>query len=417
MFLQLTNSIKQALYSIKSNKLRSILTMLGMIIGVASVIVLLAAGKGSQSLVLARVQGLGSNIIFIQAGGSGSQRGGVPGASFGGTTKTLTMADLTALKDKELAPSVKSASGYTSTIRNTFKINDTDQVSVNTQGRDTAYFSQRNFTLEEGSLWTEEDEKALNAVAVLGSNAKTNLFPDTTESVIGKKIKIKGQSFEIIGVLQATGSSLGGSSDDDGILVPLQTAQKLLLGVNYLQGIQVEATTADSVPFAQGEIEALLRSKHEIAADKNDDFTLRTQQETLDTLSSITEVQTLFLAAIAAISLVVGGIGIMNIMLVVVTERTKEIGLRKAIGASRQDVLLQFLIESVVVTIFGGSIGILIGLVGSYIVSNFGGWAFSIDFESIGLAFGVSAVFGVIFGLYPANKASKLDPIDALRYE
>lgn len=417
MFLQLTNSIKQALYSIRSNKLRSMLTMLGMIIGVASVIVLLSAGNGAQSLILSRVQGLGSNIIFVQSGGSGSVRGGAPGASFGATTKTLTNADLIALRNKEFTPSIKSASGYTSTIRNTFKVNDTDQVSVSVQGRDTAFFAQRNFTLEQGSLWNDEDDKALSAVAVLGSTARTNIFGENAGNVIGKKIKIKGQSFEVIGVLQATGSSLGGVSDDENVLVPLQTAQKLLLGINYLQGIQIEAISADDVQPAIAEIEALLRSRHEIAPDKSDDFTTRTQQETLDTLTSITGVLTLFLAAIAAISLIVGGIGIMNIMLVVVTERTKEIGLRKAIGASRQDVLLQFLIESIVVTLFGGTIGIVIGLVGSYIVGRFGGWSFSIDFQAIGLAFSVSGIFGLLFGLYPANKASKLDPIDALRYE
>lgn len=420
MILQLGNNIKQAYTSIKSNKLRSILTMLGIIIGVGSVIVLLAAGKGAQRLILQQVEDLGSNIIFILPGGDGGQRNGPPASSRGIIVKTLKLSDAEAIMKKGNVPSARRVSSFTGLSRSQISLGDNRELTINAQGRDRVYFEMKNFTLSEGRIWSTSEEKSLAKVAVLGFKAKKNIFGADAGNVVGQRIKVKNQNFQIIGVLGEKGSGLGaafGQTDDENIIVPVEVAQKYLLGTDYISGMQIEAVSEDQIEPAITQATALLRDRHNIREGKENDFSVRTQKEALSILSTITDVFTLFLAAVAAISLIVGGIGIMNIMLVVVTERTKEIGLRKAIGARRKDILLQFLIESIMVTLVGGTIGISFGLLGSFGLAKVGGWPFELDFSAIGLAFGVSAVFGIVFGLYPANKASKLNPIDALRFE
>ena len=421
MFLQILNNFKQALFSIESNKMRSVLTMLGIIIGVASVIVLLAAGKGAQRLILAQVEDLGSNIIFALAGGDGGQRRGPPASARGIIVKTLKLSDAEALANPLNVPAVGRVSSFTGLSRTQLKIgNNDEEIGVTAQGRDRNFFIMRSYKLKEGRFWTEREEKGLSRVAILGGKAKKNIFGENAGNIAGKRIKLKNQSFEIIGVLEEKGSALGGAfgqTDDENVIVPVEVAQKYLLGVEYISGIMLEAKTAESIDSAIAEVQKVLRNRHQIRTGKEDDFSIRTQKDAIDILGTITGVFTLFLAAIAAISLIVGGIGIMNIMLVVVTERTKEIGLRKAIGAKRRDILFQFLVESVTITMVGGVLGIVIGLLGSFGLSKAGGWAFEVDMSAIALAVTVSAVFGIGFGLYPANKASKLNPIDALRYE
>ncbi|MFN7160100.1 MAG: ABC transporter permease [Candidatus Gracilibacteria bacterium] len=420
MILQLGNNIKQALSSIRSNKLRSILTMLGIIIGVGSVIVLLAAGKGAQHLILQQVEDLGSNIIFILPGGDGGQRTGPPASARGIIVKTLTLSDAEAIMQKGNVPSASRVSTFTGLTRTQISLGNGKELSINAQGRDRTYFEMKNFTLASGRIWNSSEEKSLAKVAILGHKAKVNIFGEDSGNVVGQRIKVKNQNFQIIGVLSDTGGGLGaafGQADDENIIVPVEVAQKYLLGVDYLAGLQIEAVSESQITPAIDQATKLLRDRHNIREGRENDFSIRTQKEALDILGTITSVFTLFLAAVAAISLIVGGIGIMNIMLVVVTERTKEIGLRKAIGARRKDILLQFLIESISVTLVGGTIGIAIGLLGSLGLAQAGGWPFELDLSAIALAFGVSAVFGIVFGLYPANKASKLNPIDALRYE
>lgn len=420
MFAQTLSNIKQALTSLRTSKLRTALTMLGMIIGVASVILLLAAGKGAQQLILKQVQDLGSNVVYFVPGGDGGERRGPPAAVRGVIVKSMKMRDADALRRSARAIGISNVSTSTGRTAASFKKPGEEEVTVSAQGRDRAYFDIRNLTFSEGRVWSTDDEESVKKVAVIGDKAKEKIFGKGAKSVLGERIKIKEQTFEVVGVLAPKDDGIGGAfgqSDSDAILVPTQTSQQYLLGVDYLAGITFEVDEGQDVEAVITKVENILRANHKIKGDEENDFSIRTQQDIVDLISTITGVFTLFLASIAAISLIVGGIGIMNIMLVVVSERTKEIGLRKAIGAKRRDLLTQFLIESLTITLFGGMIGVVIGLIGSFLLSLVGGWTFTFDVEGILLAVGVSAFFGIAFGLYPANKASKMDPIEALRYE
>lgn len=414
MLLQITSAWKQAVRSLRSSKMRSLLTMLGIIIGVGSVIVMITVGKGAERLILSEIEGLGSNLVFLISGEEGASQ--VSSAS----TQSVTVEDLEYMsKNKGQVPSLKRIAGFTTSFRGQFQEGDNEEVGVNVMGVQRDYFYMSNLELEEGLFWTESDENALRKVAVLGQNAKKNIFGEDVGSVLGERIKMKGQQYKIVGILAEKGGGVGsalGDDTQDNIYVSLPAAQKLLLGTgDYVWGALMEATNENTIESLQKEVTEVLRRRHKLKAEDEDDFQLMSQEQFTEILGTATGVFTVFLSALAGISLLVGGIGIMNIMLVVVTERTREIGLRKAIGGKRSDILIQFLIESLIITGIGGIIGIIGGLALSALVAYVGNLAFILDWNVVVLAFGVSALFGVTFGMYPANKASKLDPIQALR--
>ena len=412
MILQISSAWRQAIRSLRASKLRSLLTMLGMIIGVGSVIVMLTVGKGAQRLILDEIEGLGSNLVFLISGAEGNLSSA--------TAKSVTNEDLEyILRNKNAVPSLKRAGGFTSVYREQMKIGNNPEVGVGVQGVQREYFFMTNLTAGEGIFWSEADEQGVKKVAVLGANAKKNIFGEDAGNIVGKQIKIKGQNYRIVAVLGEKGSSIAsalGDDTQDNIYVPATAAQKLLLGTNTnLWGAMLEARDKDSITSLKNEVTAVLRDRHKLKEGTDDDFRVSTQEQFSEILGTATGVFTLFLSAIAAISLFVGGIGIMNIMLVVVTERTREIGLRKAIGAKRTDILVQFLIEALLITGLGGLIGIVGGLGLSALIAMLGHLTFILDVTTIAMAFDISAFFGIFFGMYPANKASKLDPIAALR--
>lgn len=410
MLLQVSSALRQALRSIRTSKMRSVLTMLGIIIGVGSVIVMLTVGQGAQRLILAEIEGLGSNLVILMSGEEGS-------SSF---TQTITNDDLEYMqRNKGQAPSLKQYASFSGTYRAQMQVGSNPEVGVGVTGVHRNYFAMTNVAIGEGMMWSEEDENAMKKVAVIGRNALKNIFGENSGSVVGERLKIKGQTYRITGVLADSSSSVAsmlGDDTQDNIYVPVTTAQKVLLGTsNTLMGAMLEATNEQSIESLKNEVTEVLRRRHKLKDDMADDFQIISLDEFTEILGTATGVFTMFLSAIAGISLIVGGIGIMNIMLVVVTERTREIGLRKAIGAKRTDILIQFLIEALIITGLGGIIGIVGGLALAYIIAQLGGLVFILDWTIIIMAFTVSALFGVFFGMYPANKASKLDPIKALR--
>jgi len=413
MIVPLTSAWKQALRSLGASKLRSILTMLGIIIGVGSVIMMLTVGKGAERLILSEIENLGSNLVFLISGPEGSR-------SLAAVTKSVTAEDLAYMeRNKGQVPSLKRSAGFTSVYREQFQVGNNPEVGVGVMGVQRNYVFMTNLEIGQGVMWSLEDEAAMKKVALIGGKAKTNIFGENAGNVVGKSLRIKGQNYRIVAELADTSSSVASALGDDtadNIYVPLKTAQHLLLGVgDYVWGAMLEATSKESITSLTNEVTAVLRRRHKLKEGVDNDFQVTTQEQFTEILGTATGVFTLFLSAIAGISLLVGGIGIMNIMLVVVTERTREIGLRKAIGAKRSDILVQFLIETLLITGLGGLIGILGGLGLSYVVANLGGLVFIFDPMLVLMAFGVSALFGIFFGMYPANKASKLDPIVALR--
>lgn len=421
MLIQFLMTLRQSFASLAANTLRSLLTMLGIIIGISSVIIMLSAGQGAQRLLVSQVEDLGSNVVYMYAGGDGGARRGPPAAVRGVVTKTMKMSDVEELRRLEKNLGIRNVSAITSTSSITVKREGEEkEIRIGVQGRDRAYAATRDLTFAEGSMWSAEQEAGLAKVAVLGHNAKKDLFGEDAGSVVGKPLRIKGQTFRIVGVLaedDAGITSLFGQGEADVILVPVEVVQRYVLGIDFLSGLMFEVVDGDRQEEAIDTVAAILRDNHKLREGEENDFSTRTQDDIITVFTTITSVFSVFLASIAAISLFVGGIGIMNIMLVSVTERTKEIGLKKALGAQRASILLQFIIEALVLTLVGGAIGIVVGLLGSFGFSIVGGWDFVIDLGAVGLAVGVSAAFGLVFGFYPAWKASKLDPIDALRYE
>lgn len=421
MIADILLTMRQAFGSLSGNKLRSLLTMLGIIIGISSVIVMLSAGQGAQQLLVSQVEDLGSNVVYMYAGGDGGARRGPPAAVRGVITKTMKLRDVEELQRLEKNLGIRNVSGFTSPSSVTMKRPGEDkEIRIGVQGRDRAYFTIRDLTFAEGALWSADQEASLAKVAVIGANAKDEIFGENAGNVVGESLRIKGQTFRIVGVLELSDggvTSLFGQGEDDTILVPPEVAQKYLLGIDYLSGLMFEAVSAETQEASIERVADILRENHKIREGQENDFSIRSQDEIIEVFTVITSVFSIFLASIAAISLFVGGIGIMNIMLVSVTERTKEIGLKKALGAPRRSILLQFIIESLVLTLVGGAIGIVLGLLGSWGIALLGGWDFFIDGGAVLLAVSVSAAFGLVFGFYPAWKASKLDPIDALRYE
>jgi putative ABC transport system permease protein len=408
--------IRTASRGLNANKMRSTLTVLGIIIGVAAVISLMSIGRGSQSAITANIESLGTNLLFVRPGATNT--GGVRGAQ--GSQTSLTLEDAEALLDSSLAPSVKAVAPQVQTFAQIIagKQNTYTQII----GVTPEFQSVRNYSVATGTFITASDVKNKTLTVVLGSEVAETLFPD--ENPVGQTVRISSRQFKVIGVLESKGST-GMESSDDVIFAPITTVQTRLYsqrtssGSQSVSTIYVQVTSAKETDAAIEQITTILRQRHDITSE--DDFTITSQQDTIDALQESTQVWVLFLGAISGISLLVGGIGIMNIMLVSVTERTREIGIRKSIGAKRRDILLQFLVESSILSLVGGAIGVLIGWGVSLLVSgiSLGGTAITtvISADILILAVSVSAAIGIVFGLYPAYRAARLNPIEALRYE
>lgn len=411
------DALKTATRSLTHGKMRSILTMLGIVIGIASVIVLMSIGQSAQDLILGQVQGIGSNLIIITPGAPNNGKFSSPASAQGIVITSLQQRDVDALQRE---PSVSASAALVSGQAEVVYGNNNKVVSY--QGVTPNMFSVRNLTVGKGFAFTKADVDSGNHVVVIGPDLANTLF-GATLNPIDKTIRVKNVSFRVVGVLSKGGVGAFGVDQGNIVIMPITVAQKQLLGISYLNVILVQANASYDIDFAKSRVTSTLRQDHSITDPNKDDFTIQTQADVLAILGSITSILTLFLAAIASISLVVGGIGIMNIMLVAVTERTREIGLRKAVGATDKDILQQFLIESVLLTSLGGIIGITLGavIVGLvyFIISTFFsiGWVFAFPISAVILALAVSGVAGIAFGIYPARKAGKKNPIDALRYE
>jgi putative ABC transport system permease protein len=400
----------EALESLSANKLRSGLTIIGIVIGVAAVIAIVSIGRGAQNTITGSIQGIGTNLLFILSGGSENVR----------NPKPLTLGDAQAIDDPFQAPSV---SGVAPILRGTAEVTAGGQSTTTTlEGITPDYGPVRNQNVTEGSFITEENILGRASVVLLGTQVADNLF-GRTEGLVGETVRIEGQPFRVIGVLESKGGS-SFNNQDDLVMIPLTTAQTRLLPrptLDQVDMIIAQATSAEAVPNANDEIAQILRTRHRTAIGA-DDFTILTQEDFLSTAETITGVLTIFLGGIAAISLLVGGIGIMNIMLVSVTERTREIGLRKAVGARRIDILIQFLTESSLLSLFGGLIGVGLGAVIAAIVERIAAAngtpiTPAIGIDTILMATLFSTAVGLFFGLYPANRAAGLEPVEALRYE
>jgi putative ABC transport system permease protein len=418
-------TIKLVIRNLLARKGRSSLTILGIVIGVAGVITIIALGAGAQSLVLGQVKSLGSNLLYIQPGSSNAN--GPPSQLFGLVITTLTNDDADALRDKGRIPHAGTVSASVmgaATV--TWGI---ESVDTNFVGTDFHYPEEINFTMREGSFYSAQEDSGNANVVVLGSLVADELFGPSGTDPVGQVVKVKstsqkepgGIALRVIGVVNERGSTFF-QNQDDMIVMPLGIGQKQLLGIHYLQGIGIKVDSADTVSSTKADVKALLMERHHIKEDVDADFVIRDQAEAINILSSITNALELFLTSMAGIALVVGGIGILNIMLVTVAERTREIGLRKAVGATDSAIRNQFLLEAGTLTLLGGVVGIVLGVIVSFLAAlamrALGyDWAFVISITSVVLAVGVSILTGVIFGLYPALKASKLDPIEALRYE
>lgn len=403
-----TNLFKIAIRALNNNKLRAFLTMLGIIIGVASVIAMLAIGQGSKRSIQQQISEMGSNMIMIHPGAE--MRGGV--RQDPSSMQTLKLENYETLRDEcnflsAISPNV-SASGQLIAGANNYP--------SSVSGVSIGYLTIRQLTVEQGEMFTEEDIRAAAKVCVIGKTIANNLFPDGNDPV-GKVIRCNQVPMRIIGVLKAKGYNSMGMDQDDVVLAPYTTVMKRLLAQTYLSGIFASALTEDMTDKAVDEITAALRREHKLKDSDNDDFTIRTQQELSSMLNSTTDLMTSLLACIAGISLVVGGIGIMNIMYVSVTERTREIGLRMSVGARGIDILSQFLIESILISITGCLLGVILGCGASFIIKTVAHWPVFIQPWSVLLSFAVCTLTGVFFGWYPAKKAADLDPIEALRYE
>jgi putative ABC transport system permease protein len=396
--------IRLALRTLMSNKIRTFLTMLGIIIGVAAVIAMISLGEGAKMQVSRTIEGLGSNLLIVSPGQKKFRHVRT------GIEETLTIEDAAAI-EKEI-PLIKSISPEIFQVEQVKYGNKNSNTSV--LGTAPEYINIRNFKIKEGRFFNKEDVNFLRRVAVLGDTVKNDLFGEGTP--IGKFIKIRGTNFQVIGVLEAKGQTTWFNPDDQ-ILIPISTALKRLFGVTYVRSISLQAVSMDRLEDAAREVEKLLLKRHRIAKGEEPDFNVRTQLEMLSSMREITKTFTYLLGGIASVSLLVGGIGIMNIMLVSVTERTREIGIRKAIGAKNKYILKQFLIESVIICLIGGIIGIGLGIAISWIISSLGEWKTVVAPYSIILAFAFSIAVGIFFGLYPARRAAMLDPIKALHYE
>ena len=407
--MNITNLFKIALRAIAANKLRSFLTMLGIIIGVASVIAMLAIGQGSKQSIQQNIAEMGSNMIMIHPGQDRGPGGARQDAS---AMQSLKLKDYETLAEQTkylaaISPNV-SASGQF--------INGNNNTPSSIYGVTPDYLEIRQLKVEDGEFFTEEDIKTSAKVCVIGRTVADNLFTNG-EDPVGKVIRYKQIPFRIVGVLKSKGYNSFGMDQDDLVLAPYTTVMKRILSVTYLQGINASALTEDMTDLAIEEVTALLRQNHRIGEMDEDDFTIRSQQEMAEMMNSTSDTMTILLLVVACISLIVGGIGIMNIMYVSVTERTKEIGLRMSVGARGIDILNQFLIESVLLSVTGGIIGVVVGVGAAVGINVFAHWPIQIQPWSVLISFAVCSATGIFFGWYPAKKAAMLDPIEALRYE
>lgn len=406
--MNLTNLFKIALRALANNKMRGFLTMLGIIIGVASVITMLAIGQGSKRSIQAEISEMGSNMIMIQPGGD--IRGGVRQEA--SSMETLKLEDYQNIVDETryvaaVSPSVNSSGQV---------IYGANNAPTTIYGISPDYMEIRRYQVEDGEMFSDQDIAVAAKVCVVGKTVVDNLFPGG-ENPVGKVIRFQKLPFKIVGVLESKGYNSMGMDQDDLILVPYTTIQKKVLAITHLQGITCSALKEEYTEQAIDEISEILRRNHKLKTDEDDDFTIRSQQELSSMLTSTTDMMTVLLAAVAGISLLVGGIGIMNIMYVSVTERTREIGLRMSIGAKGIDILSQFLIESILISVTGGLVGVIFGVGSAIIVNQVAHFPIFIQPWSVLLSFIVCTATGIFFGWYPAKKAARLDPIEAIRYE
>ncbi len=396
-----------ALNALLANKLRSLLTMLGIIIGVGAVIAMVSIGMGVRTSVSDSFASLGSNMLIVMPGSSNT--GGVRGAA--GSRKSLKYDDA-----KAIAAKIKGIDYVSPTVSSSYQVvNGNLNWNTEVMGVTPEFMQIRSLKVENGSFITTSDLNKRSRVAVIGSTVATNLFG--TENPVGQNIRINNQPFKVIGLLASKGQSTVGQDQDDVIYIPITTAQERMLAITHVHSINIQVSTPEGMDQVQAEIESLLRQRHRIRNGAEDDFTVRNMTSVMEMFTENTNMLTLLLGSIAGISLLVGGIGIMNIMMVSVTERTREIGIRKALGATSSNVLMQFMIESMVIGIVGGVIGITLGVSLSKAIGSFGGLTTTIELLPILVSFSFAVGIGLFFGIYPARKAARLDPIDALRYE
>lgn len=405
--MRLGSTVTVSLRALRRNALRSILTALGIIIGVGAVIAMVSIGNGAKFQVESQIASLGQNVLLVFSGSFNS--GGSRSGSFG--AGTLTVDDAEAIKREVpdvigLSPEVRSGAQVLANGLNW---------GTTVYGEGADYLEIRQWPLRAGAMFTEQDCRSVAKAALIGETIVKQLFPDDDEPV-GQTIRIRSQPFRVVGILREKGLSVQGSDQDDVIIVPYTSAMKRVSKQSTLRSINIQASSSKTIDKVQADIIALLRQRHR-TTEQTDDFIVRNQEEIAAAATATSRTLTVLLAAIAGVSLVVGGIGIMNIMLVSVTERTREIGIRLAVGAHGSDVLLQFLIEAVILSSMGGIIGILLGIGSSQLISRLNGWPVLVSTSSVIVAFAFSAAVGVFFGYYPARKAAQLDPIDALRYE
>jgi len=412
--MDIVESVTSSWKIIARSKARSFLTMLGIVIGVMAVIIVMSVGAGAQSLIINQVKSLGSNLVVVLPGNSGKD--GPPASALGIVVTTLNYGDGQEIL-KNGCKCIKSLAMYV-TGNDTITAGDNIE-NNNYTGTTASYIDVEDTQVEFGRFFSEDEEKGVSRVAVLGSGIKDKLFG--TEDAVGKRIRIGKTNFNVMGVMKQRGVS-GFQNQDDQMFVPISTAQKLLLGIDHINYIRMKVDNADDVNGAVDSVEQVLRDRHNIGTGEVDDFSVRSMAQGLSAISSITDALKFFLVAISSLALIVGGFGIMNIMLATVQERTQEIGLRKAVGAKSKQITTQFLVESVVITFIGGSIGIILGVLISIIVAKVAqamgyAWDLVVTPISILVACGVSVGIGLIFGIIPARRASKLNAIESLRYE